>query len=120
MKLLYNSEFLKQKMPSLEEYNKRFGPRYRGFEYFFEEANRWYHVLDRAKPIAQEENEFDNYHYIFNAGEPRDTYEDYKKREEAELLRQERLKMLKKRRILRKILKLLVKKTNENYKKQLL
>jgi hypothetical protein len=75
MRYLYLEEFLKQKLPSMEEYNKRFGVRYRGIDYVFENARRYYHILDRALPLVQEETFSENSNeddadYYFNEPEP--------------------------------------------------
>ena len=108
MRYLYQEEFLKQKLPTMEEYNKRFGPRYRGIDYILEEGRRYYHMLDRAQPLVQEEPDYeyeenDDDYYYNEPSPPSPSYDI-----EAEIRENKRReKKARRKRLMKKRLKLL-------------
>jgi hypothetical protein len=120
MKHLYQAEFLSQKLPSEEEFNKQFSKKYCGFIYFMERVKRFYHRLDNALPIGYEteyydydENNDDDYYYYQQQQqqqqqEPINAEPVVKNVENEEIKRIKRVKKLRKilrRRLIKKLLK---------------
>ena len=64
MKHLYQAEFLSQKLPSEEEFNKQFSKKYCGFIFFMEKNKRFYHRLDSALPIGYDTEYYGNSSFI--------------------------------------------------------
>ena len=107
MKHLYQAEFLSQKLPSEEEFNKQFSKKYCGFIFFMEKNKRFYHRLDSALPIGydteyygNDENNDDDDDYYYYQQQQQQQHEEIKR-----IKRVKKLRKILRRRLIKKLLK---------------